>query len=67
MYYIYLYMCMSMLYYFIYDYEEMESGGCDGGLPEDQMNRQEEAPGEFTEPKVSYTNLSFLLFQSHSS
>ncbi|XP_056102134.1 coiled-coil domain-containing protein 40 [Rhinichthys klamathensis goyatoka] len=29
----------------------MESGGCDGGLPEDQTNRQEEAPGEFTEPK----------------
>lgn len=28
----------------------MESGGSDGGLPEDQTNRQEEAPGEFTEP-----------------
>lgn len=44
-------MCMSMLYYFIYVYEAMESGGCDGGLPDDQTNRQEEAPGEFTEPK----------------
>ncbi len=30
----------------------MEGGGCDEGLPEDQMNRQEAVPGEFIEPQV---------------
>ncbi|KAI2663476.1 Coiled-coil domain-containing protein 40 [Labeo rohita] len=29
----------------------MEGGGCDEGLPENQMNRQEEGPDEFTEPQ----------------
>uniref|UniRef100_A0A8C2FQT9 Coiled-coil domain containing 40 n=1 Tax=Cyprinus carpio TaxID=7962 RepID=A0A8C2FQT9_CYPCA len=32
---------------------EMEGGGCDEGLPADQMNRQEEGPDEFTEPHES--------------
>lgn len=45
-------MCVCVeLRYFIFDYEEMEGGGCDEGLPEDQMNRQDEVPDEFTEPQ----------------
>lgn len=33
------------LRYFIFDYGEMEGGGCD------QINRQEEVPDQFTEPQ----------------
>lgn len=59
-------MCVCVeLRHFIFDYEEMEGGGCDEGLPEDQMNRHEEVPGEFTEPQVvsSVFTQTFQLYQ----
>lgn len=46
----------------------MEGGGCDEGLPENQMNRQEEGPDEFTEPQeVKSLTRTFQLYQFNTT